>query len=75
MPDCSQCDNTGYRDIVDAQGVHRALKCQHGRNGLGPAGGFTAIGDCRLAIDDLLTPPEKHIRDLILRRRGRENDN
>ena len=32
---CSLCDNTGYRDIVDAQGVHRALKCEHGRNGLG----------------------------------------
>ena len=66
---CALCDNTGYRPIDPENRAAGVIPCDHRRDG----GGFTAIGDCRLAIDDLLTPPEKQIREVILRRRGREN--
>jgi hypothetical protein len=68
MADCSLCDNTGYRPIEPENRAAGVIPCDHRRNGAG----FTAIGDCRLAIEDLLTPPEKQVRELILCRRGRQ---
>jgi hypothetical protein len=75
---CQLCDNTGWRDIVDAQGVHRAMKCNHGRNGAAPAGGFAPIGSlAHRFIESLenaaLTPNDRQIGEIIRQHVGRQD--
>ena len=82
MVECSQCGGNGWYSVERPDGrggyVSALARCEHGRNGAAPAGGFTPISSLtHQLIESLenaaLTPNDKRIAALVRTHIGQAN--